>query len=104
MKSKTMDIYEIAETLLGPIIPAGASHVDPQRLENLHETCHVVEKLIMDIIEVSNYRARPEYSVKKAGISAYNFLKGLKEELDMIATFRNTCEICGTNMRQSNET
>lgn len=75
------NIYEVTQRLCGIIEPVGESHVDSVRYENLEQTIDVAERLINDIVGVATNQNRPEYSMRKAGIRADEFLMQLKEQL-----------------------
>jgi len=74
-----MTNYDVVKKLLGEIKPIGDTGVDERRSGNLSETIDVVSALLRDISNVSEYRNRKEYSMKKAGERAHNFLKDLSE-------------------------
>ena len=46
------NIYEIVIKLIGEIEPVGASHIDPERFENLKTMTDLVDKLVCDIDNV----------------------------------------------------
>ena len=79
-----MELCDVVKKLTGDIIPAGESHTDRVRYENLEETIKVVRKLVFDLKNTSHYRSNVEYSMKKAGITAYNFLKEIEVEVNNI--------------------
>lgn len=71
-----MTVYDIVRKLIGPIDPAGQSHTDDKRFENLKATCALVEKLVAAIDEVQcreNIESQ-EFSVARAAKYADNFL------------------------------
>ena len=70
-----MDYYGIITKLIGSIEPIGESHTDESRYENLQQMTLLVNRLIIDIQEVSGYKNRVEYSMKHAGEYATKFLK-----------------------------
>lgn len=72
-----MDLYEVVTKLVGPVAPLGESHLDETRMENLRELTALTEKLLADIARVAENHDRPEYSVKRAGTHARDFLTGL---------------------------
>ena len=74
------NIKEIVEKLVGNIQPAGESHLDKQRLENLKLMCGLVEDLVWEINQVSKDKDRFESSMKVMGIYADNFVKNLITE------------------------
>ena len=44
-----LDLYEVAEKLIGPIDPAGETHTDKRRLENLKTSCDLIYRLVSDV-------------------------------------------------------
>lgn len=76
-----MEIKEIVQKLVGSIVPAGESHLDTQRLENLKVMCGLIEDLVYEVNYVSRDKDRYESSMKVMGEYADKFLKSLKEEL-----------------------
>lgn len=68
---------ELVKLLIGDIIPIGETNIDDKRFENLKEMISLVESLLREIENVSYMNKRPEYSVKRSGEFAYNFLKNL---------------------------
>lgn len=76
-----MNIKEIVQKLIGSITPAGSSHLDTQRLENLKVMCSLVEDLVYEINFVARDKDRYEASMKEMGVYAKKFLDNLKEEM-----------------------
>jgi hypothetical protein len=77
-----MELKEIVQKLVGSIQPAGESHLDTQRLENLKVMCNLVEDLVYEINLVSRHnKDRYESSMKEMGKHADNFLYDLLEQL-----------------------
>jgi hypothetical protein len=76
-----MEIKEIVQKLVGSISPAGESHLDTNRFENLKVMCNLVEDLVYEIQFTARDKDRYESSMKIMGEHADKFLKGLKEEL-----------------------
>ena len=76
-----MEIKEIVEKLVGSITPAGESHLDTQRLENLKIMCSLIEDLVYEVNYVSRAKNRYESSMKVMGEYADKFLRGLLEEI-----------------------
>lgn len=67
---------EIVKKLIGEIQPAGASHIDTERFENLKAMCELVNNLVDEIETVSfENKDRQEHSTKKAGEYAHDFIK-----------------------------
>lgn len=75
------NIKEIVQKLVGSITPAGESHLDTKRLENLKVMCGLVEDLVYEINFVARDEDRYEASMKEMGVYARKFLNNLKEEM-----------------------
>ena len=73
-----MTHLEIVKKLIGEIKPVGESHTDEKRLENLKQTCDLVNDLVAEIELVSKNKDRHEHSMRVMGEYAYNFLRLLK--------------------------
>ena len=70
-----MDYKEIVQRLVGPIDPVGETNSDNKRFDNLKVMCALVDALVSDIDSVAYAnRDRAEYSMKRAGEYAFNFL------------------------------
>jgi hypothetical protein len=76
------NIYDVTKRLCGMIEPQGATSVDAVRLDNLTDTIDLTERLIEDIIMVALHKDRFEFSMKKAGEKADNFISGLRGRLN----------------------
>jgi len=74
MSNEKIDVYSVVKKLIGPIDPVGETQADEQRYENLLATNNLVESLLGDIYGTSTYRNRHEYSMKKSGELAHEFL------------------------------
>lgn len=68
---------EIVKKLIGNINPVGKTETDDERFENLKQTCNLVSELLYDISIVSLKKDRGEFSIKRAGQYASDFLKGI---------------------------
>lgn len=75
------NIYDVTKRLLGMINPQGETNIDNVRFENLEDTINLTSKLIDDIIYVARYKENHEYSMKKAGLRADEFITELKQLL-----------------------
>lgn len=75
------NIKEIVQKLVGSISPAGQSHLDTQRLENLKIMCGLVEDLVYEINFVAREENAYQSSIKEMGVYARKFLDNLKEEI-----------------------
>lgn len=74
------NIKEIVQKLVGSITPAGESHLDTQRFENLKTMCDLVEDLVYEINFVARDKDRYESSMAVMGKYADKFIKNLVEE------------------------
>lgn len=81
MEEKKLTVHEIVKKLVGPISPVGETTADNRRFENLKAMTQVVDRLLFDINEVAVYNnGRHEYSMKRAGEYAGQFLDNVREE------------------------
>jgi uncharacterized protein related to proFAR isomerase len=71
---ETSTVYEVIMKLVGPVNPVGDSTVDEPRYVNLQRMCEVVDLLVRDIDRVGMMRGDHQYSVKRAGEYASNYL------------------------------
>lgn len=73
-----MKIYDVVKKLIGEIEPAGASHIDKKRLENLKDMIQLVKELLTDI-ECVRYDNKDmhEDSIKEAVDSINQFYKDI---------------------------
>lgn len=78
---RIQNVYAVTKRLCGPIEPQGESNTDAVRFENLEDTIDLAEKLVDDIIDVARHKYRGEYSMKKAGERADEFITDLKSRL-----------------------
>jgi len=78
-----MTNFDIVNKLVGKINPVGETNTDNERFENLKEMCKLVDNFIVEIDNVGyENRESNEFSVKRAGEFATNFLKvtiGIKD-------------------------
>lgn len=73
-----IDLYALVTRLSGPIDPVGSTYVDEQRLAGLAKITSLVERLVTDIDRIaSDYKSRPEYSMKVAAKHCAEFLDSL---------------------------
>ena len=77
-------LHEIVKKQIGPIDPVAETTQDNERYLNLQKTCALIERLLMDVKDVADKKGRHEYSVKRAGQYAHDFLsinvKGIEDE------------------------
>ena len=76
-----MELYDVVKKLTGSIRTEGETHIDDQRYENLKITIDLVDKLIGNIYLVSRDINCQEYSRKRSGKKAEEYLKELYEAL-----------------------
>ena len=74
-----MTNYDLVQKVIGPISPAGESHIDSVRYDNLRATTELVELLLIDISHVARHKDRQEASMRKAGIHAQEFMDEMKD-------------------------
>ena len=67
---RDLSTAELLTRLIGPVVPAGESHTDAVRLDNLKELVDVADILIGEITQVASGENSHMASVKKAGIFA----------------------------------
>ncbi|WP_299078038.1 hypothetical protein [uncultured Paraglaciecola sp.] len=67
-------VKSLVEKIVGPIEPAGATHVDGERFENLKVMCELVDSLVTEIDGVGMHKDSHMASVKKAGEYASDFI------------------------------
>ena len=76
-----MNDKEIIYRLSGKIEPVGETYEDDRRYNNLNNLCILVSNLVDDIIEVSKNKERIEFSMKRQGKFAFNFLKNIEVKI-----------------------
>ena len=76
------NVIEVIYKLVGEINPIGETTTDDERYENLNIMIKVVDILVGDINDVTAYRNRVEYSMKKAGIRAAEYIDELRSLLE----------------------
>ena len=79
-----MTLYEIVMKLNGEIYPVGETHEDKKRFENLENLIVLIDDLTDEVVKVSDFKDRSEYSIKKLGTEADRWLKFTKEWLEAI--------------------
>ena len=86
-----MDYYEIVTKLAGPITSTGRHEVDTMRRENLLAIQNVVDRLVMDLIDLRGDKDSHEASVKYLGMTADEFLRDLYDTLDATLEDEGDC-------------
>lgn len=78
-----MELIDVVNKLVGKINPVGKTETDNERFENLKVLCDLTNCLVTAIDQVAyDNKDRYEYSMKRAGEYAKNFLTetlGIKE-------------------------
>jgi hypothetical protein len=69
-----MENIDIVKKLIGNISPIGETNTDNERFDNLKAMCELANDLITEIDNVSYYKGSGQFSVKRAGEYAKNFL------------------------------
>ena len=82
MKSEV--IIEVIDRLVGSIEPYGSESIDKERLENLETLIEILDEYINEMIDVTKYRNRYEYSILKIADRAYEWLVELRDYTDEI--------------------
>lgn len=77
-------IIEVIDKLVGSIEPYGSTQIDEERLKNLETLLEVMDEYIGEIIDVTKYRNRYEYSILAIANRAYDWLIGLRDYTDDI--------------------
>lgn len=77
-----MEYKEIIDRLIGNIHSFGSSEIDCDRYENLKEYCGLACKMINEICDEAKNSRRFEYSMKKSGKEAIEYLKCIKVTID----------------------
>lgn len=77
-------IIEVIDKLVGSIEPYGSTQIDEERLKNLETLLEVMDEYINEIIDVTKYRNRYEYSILAIAERAYDWLVGLRDYIDDI--------------------
>lgn len=70
-------LLEVVSELVGYTEPYGDTNVDEVRYENQEKIIELVMNGIEDLINNSQYKNRPEYSMSKIGDRAYEVLEEL---------------------------
>ena len=74
-----IDTHAVVKKLIGPITPEGCSATDAIRFDNLMETVYLVERLVTDILIVSENKNNYQASMKKIGERAQRCLDDIKK-------------------------
>lgn len=77
-----MTICDIVKKLIGKIEPIGETNTDNERFENLEAMTILVKELLTDIDSVAFKRKSSQFSIKRAGEFAGNFLDDIGIEED----------------------
>lgn len=82
--NETFSIDDILLKLIGETLPYGETYTDKERFKNQELLIHVSSIIIDTLERNSKFHNRTEYSIKKIGNSALEYLKELKLELDYV--------------------
>lgn len=74
-----MELIDIVRKLIGPVNPVGETHTDDCSFENLKVLVSLTEDLIDELTEISKNKDRQEFSMKRSGQYAFNYLKDIAE-------------------------
>lgn len=74
---KTMELIDVVRKLVGPIDPVGETNEDARRYGHLQALTALLEGLLNDVSSVSLCSDRLEFSIKKAGEHAADFLESI---------------------------
>ena len=80
MKKETL--FEVVSELIGYTEPYGDTNIDEIRYENQEKIIELVMNCIEDLINNAEYRSRPEYSMYKIGIRAWNSLETVRKLIE----------------------
>lgn len=69
-----MELHEAVEKLVGPISPVGETNADDQRFENLREMTNLINHLLDQVRLVAEKKERHEFSIRRAGKYAEEFI------------------------------
>lgn len=78
------EIIKVIDKLVGGIKPQGETNIDNERFENLKTLTEVLEHYHRELYDVSYYKKRQEYSIKRAGEFADTFITESVEWFEMI--------------------
>ncbi len=73
-----MTNYDVIKKLIGPIGPVGETDTDNRNFENLKAMTDLVDDLINNINWVAANKKRQEFSMKRSGGYASEFLNDVK--------------------------
>ena len=74
-------VSNVVLRLVGPVMPIGETTEDDRRFENLKHLTAVIDALLVEVRQVEREGRRPEYSIRRAGDYARNFLLEMKGDL-----------------------
>ncbi len=75
-----MTYYDVVKKLIGQVKPVGSTEIDNERFKNLKATIELVEVLMAEIEYVAKDSNAHEYSIKRAGEYASDFLSSFKKD------------------------
>lgn len=74
------DIYDIVKKIVGPVEAVGDSRIDERNYQNLETLIELLSNILDDIENCSRDASRHEYSMKKNGQRAKDFLMTISEK------------------------
>jgi len=74
-------IISIIDATVGAIHPAGATHIDKARLENLDVYCDIFEAMAIELGYVARHHDSQLHSIKEAGKRARKSLGNVHHDL-----------------------
>jgi len=77
-----MELIDVVKKLIGQTQPIGETNTDDIRFEHLIELCKLTYELISELESLRQYKTSHEFSVKRVGQFADNYLKRLKHDLE----------------------
>lgn len=75
-------VIEVVQKLTGTCFPYGSTEIDEERLANLHLKMSLLKHLLSEIEEASEFKNRHEWSIRKIGADAYDFLIDTKNWIE----------------------
>lgn len=75
-----MEIIDVVNKLIGPIMPVADSAIDDKRFDNLKEYCLLADRMLFQINQVAKHMNSDFASVKHAAKYAEKFLMEVKQQ------------------------
>ena len=77
-------LFEFIKKVIGEIDSVGEDDTDEERYDNLDKQCVLIGELIQDVATQMDHIYKPNYTMCRNGIYAYEFLTDLKEDLESV--------------------